>query len=82
MTILDDQTNGIIERVRNLTVGEQFSLRTLYGGKEAFSQIATSGLRKSLGTRFRKAVNEGNFPMIAYSHHAESPAEHWYVRIE
>lgn len=81
MAILDDFRGEITQRVEALEPGVQFSLRTLFGGSEKFAKFATSGQRKALGTQFRKAVEETQFPNIEYSHHAQSPAEHWYERI-
>ena len=81
MTIIDNQRAEIVKRVMNLEPGEKFCLRTLYG-EDAFKvAIPKAGLRKSLGTYFREAVGRGDFPMVAYSHHADSPSEHWYTRI-
>ena len=81
MAILDDMRDEISRRVAALDVGTQFSLRTLFGGREPFARIATSGQRKALGTQFRRSVESNNFQGVEYSHHAQSPAEHWYQRI-
>ncbi|MBO6854870.1 MAG: hypothetical protein JJ872_14070 [Marivivens sp.] len=81
MAILDDFSDEITRRVATLERGEQFSLRTLFGGREEFARYATSGQRKALGTQFRRAVEKVVFQNIEYSHHAQSPAEHWYRRI-
>lgn len=81
MAILDDLRNEIFQRVSGLDAGAEFSLRTLFGGREEFAKFATSGQRKALGTQFRKSVVSNDFPNVEYSHHAQSPAEHWYQRI-
>jgi len=81
MTLLDEFRDEITQRVEALELGAQFSLRTLFGGREEFAKFATSGQHKALGTQFRKAVEEADFQNIEYSHHAQSPAEHWYQRI-
>jgi hypothetical protein len=81
MTILDDNRNEIRLRVDALLIGEQFPLRTLFGGSEAFANFGTAGQRKNLGTLFRKAVEAGAFDGVEYSHHAQSPTEHWYRRV-
>ena len=80
MTILSDLSGEIRKRIDALQIGEQFSLRTLFGGSEAFAGYGSSGRRKALGTQFRRAVNAGEFEGVEYSHHADSPAEHWYRR--
>jgi len=81
VTILNDLSDEIMHRIGALQVAEQFSLRTLFGGTEKFAEYGTSGQRKALGTQFRKAVAAGEIYGVEYSHHAESPAEHWYRRI-
>jgi hypothetical protein len=82
MTILDEHRAEITRRVLLLAFESQFSLRTLFGGRDAFREyIPRSGIRKALGTQFRNAVEANQFPMIAYSHHSDSPSEHWYMRI-
>lgn len=81
VTILNDLSDEIMHRIGALKVDEQFSLRTLFGGSEKFAEYGTSGQRKALGTQFRKAVAAGEIYGVEYSHHAESPAEHWYRRI-
>lgn len=81
MTILDEHRDEILRRVRQLEIGQEFSLRTLFGGREEFERfIPRSGLRKSLGRLFRKAVVAGEFDAIAYAYHNDSPSEHWYSR--
>jgi hypothetical protein len=81
MTILDDFKEEITQRVEALEPGAQFSLRTLFGGREEFAKLTASGRRKVLGAQFRRAVEEADFQNIEYSHHAQSPAEHWYQRV-
>ena len=81
MTILDDLRCDIERRINDLSPGEEFSLRTLFGGRKNFQEFASSGERKSLGVQFRKAVEEGAFGMVEYSRHSDSPAEHLYRRI-
>lgn len=81
MTILEDLNEEIRRRVRELEAGQEFSLRTLFDGREEFEKYATSGQRKALGTQFRKAVAAGQFEEIIYSRHSQSPAEHLYQRI-
>lgn len=78
MTILDDLKANIEHRIDALETDEQFSLRLLFGGREEFEKYGTSGQRKALGTQFRKAVEAGAFEDVQYSHHAQSPTEHWY----
>lgn len=81
VTILNDLSDEITRRIGALQATEQFSLRTLFGGGEKFAACGTSGQRKALGTQFRKAVAAGEVYGVEYSHHAESPAEHWYRRV-
>jgi len=81
MTILGDLRNEIIQRVEPLQAGQEFSLRTLFGGRDEFEKFGTSGQRKALGTQFRKAIEAGDFAGVEYSHHADSPSEHWYRRV-
>ncbi|WP_166507007.1 hypothetical protein [Frigidibacter mobilis] len=80
MTILNDLSGEIRQRIDALETGEQFSLRTFFGGSETFAEYGSSGRRKALGTQFRRAVKAEEFAGIEYSHHAASPAEHWYRR--
>jgi hypothetical protein len=81
MAILDDLNDDIRLKVGDLQAGQQFSLRTLFGGREEFEKYGSSGQRKALGTQFRKAVAAGEFEEVEYSHHHQSPAEHWYRRV-
>ena len=81
VTILSDLIDEITQRIGALQATEKFSLRTLFDGSEKFAEYGTSGERKALGTQFRKAVAAGEIYGVEYSHHAESPAEHWYRRI-
>ncbi|WP_132603531.1 hypothetical protein [Rhodovulum adriaticum] len=77
----DDLREEIMRWVSTLERGQLFSLRTLFGGNKDFEKVGTSGQRKALGTQFRKAVDAGEFKEIEYSHHNQSPAEHWYRRV-
>ncbi|MBO9457119.1 DUF1413 domain-containing protein [Paracoccus sp. R12_1] len=81
MTILDELNNDIRRKVGTLQAGQQFSLRTLFGGSEEFEKCGSSGQRKALGTQFRRAVTGGEFKDVEYSHHNQSPSEHWYRRV-
>lgn len=79
--MLDALREEIMRRASALERGQAFSLRTLFGGREEFEKVGTSGKRKGLGTQFRRAVEAGEFKEIEYSHHNQSPAEHWYRRV-
>lgn len=81
VAMLDALSEEISRRVSALERGQTFSLRTLFGGREEFGKVGTSGQRKALGTQFRRSVEAGDFDEIEYSHHNQSPAEHWYRRV-
>lgn len=71
MTILNDIRNEIDRRVGNLEIGEEFSLRALFGGSDAFAEVASPVQHKALGTQFRAAVTNSDFAGVEYSHHAD-----------